>query len=119
MTSKAREKVTTSSYMEEEYPNGVTVYTVYIGVCDPVFLAAYRDKIWGAEGSPLGAIYDASKKWDSQHFPRLNNNPFRQILESISSSSSSPPSSPTPNYPKDRDDDSRHLDPHEKELYGD
>jgi len=112
-------KITSSSYVEEVYGNGVEIYTIYLGTCDPVFLVVYRDKVWGSGEDPMEAIYDASKKWDAKHFPRLNNNPFRQILESISSSSSSPPSSPTPNYPKDRDDDSRHLDPHEKELYGD
>jgi len=119
MTPKTREKVTTSSYMEEEYPNGVTIYTVYIGVTDPVFLSVYQDKVWGSGEDPVEALYDASKKWDSQHFPHLTGNPFRQVLESITLISSTSQVSGGSSPPRTRDDDIRHLDQHEEQLYGD
>jgi len=113
---KKGDKVITSAYVEEVYQNGVQIYAVYLGTCDPVFVAVLDDKIWGSGEDPLETLYDAAKKWDAKHFPSLGKNPFRQVLESISSP---PLHSRTPDYPRDRDDDARHLDPEEKELYGD
>ena len=110
------QKPVTSSYLEKEYENGVQVYVVYIGVSDPVFLSVYKDKVWGSGEDPQEAVYDASKKWDSRHYPHLAGNPFRQVLEPIASP---PLYSSTSDYPRSRDDDARHLDSHEKELYGD
>ena len=112
---KGEKKLVTSSYVEEEYENGVQVYVAYIGVSDPVFLAVYQDKVWGSGEDPLGAVYDAAKKWDSRHYPHLRGNPFRQLLEPTPSGSAGG----VVDYPTTRDDDSRHLDSHEKELYGD
>jgi len=113
---KKGEKVIASAYVEEVYPNGTEVYVVYLGTCDPVFIVAYNDKLWGTGGSQLEALYDASKRWDSHHFPQLRGNPFRQLLEPIASP---PLHSHSPDYPRSRDDDARHPDPSEKELYGD
>jgi len=115
------QKPVTSSYLEEEYENGTQVYAIYLGTCDPIFVAVYQDKVWGSGGDPLEAVYDAAKKWDSRHFPNLARNPFRQVLEPVSSSSPLHSHSPTytPDYPTDRDDDGRHMDPHEEQLYGD
>jgi len=115
-------KVIASAYVAEAYPNSVEVYTIYVGGCDPIFVAAYRDVIWGSGEDPLAAVYDAAKKWDAKHFPQLRGNPFRQVLEPIASSSPPPhsrSSTHTPDYPRTRDDDARHPDPHEEQLYGD